>query len=134
MYYIYYINLTLNKWWKWSSCTKLALSASWIHGLIAQSKRASERNSVVVSLSPTRANFLYVYIMYVHIDNTNFVYLFTQYNRKHCKSIFVFKQFLSDKKSSKFSIQCWLKMFCKTPLFKFSEQDITFLIKNMHFE
>ena len=32
----------------WSSCTKLALRASWTHGLIAQSIRASEWNSVVV--------------------------------------------------------------------------------------
>ena len=30
------------KRWNWSSCTKLALSASWTHGLIAQSVRASE--------------------------------------------------------------------------------------------
>ena len=122
MYYIYYINLTLNKWWNWSSCTKLALSASWIHGLIAQSKRASERNSVVVSLSPTRANFLYVYIVYVHIDNTNFVYLFTQYNRKHCKSIFVFKQFISNKKSSNLAFSVGLKCFVKRPSSNFQNK------------
>ena len=30
------------KKWNWSSCTKLALSESWTHGLIAQSVRASE--------------------------------------------------------------------------------------------
>ena len=45
------------KRWNWSGCTKLALSASWTHGLIAQSVRVSERNSVVVgsniSLRPT---------------------------------------------------------------------------------
>ena len=34
-------NLTLNKRWYWSSCAKLAVSASWTHGLIAQSVRAS---------------------------------------------------------------------------------------------
>ena len=51
-------NLTLNKRWNWSSCTKLALSASWTHGLIAQSVRASERNSVVVDSNPTQASFL----------------------------------------------------------------------------
>ena len=122
MYYIYYINLTLNKWWNWSSCTKLALSASWIHGLIAQSKKASERNSVVVSLSPTRANFLYVYIVYVHIDNRNFVYLFTQYNRKHCKSIFVFKQFISNKKSSNLAFSVGLKCFVKRPSSNFQNK------------
>ena len=27
-------NATLNKRWNWSSCTKLALTASWTHGLI----------------------------------------------------------------------------------------------------
>ena len=40
----------------WSSCTKLALSASRTHGLIAQSVRASERNSVVVGSNPTQVN------------------------------------------------------------------------------
>ena len=47
-----------NKRWNWSSCTKLALNVSWTHGLIAQSVRASERNSVVVGSNPTQANFL----------------------------------------------------------------------------
>ena len=51
-------NVTLNKRWNWSSCTKLALSASWTHGLIAQSVRASEWNSMVVGSNPTQANFL----------------------------------------------------------------------------
>ena len=46
------------KRWNWSSCTKLALRASWTHGLIAQSVRASERNSVVVGSNLTQANFL----------------------------------------------------------------------------
>ena len=44
--------------WNWSSCTKLTLSASWTHSLIAQSVRASERNSVVVGSNPTQASFL----------------------------------------------------------------------------
>ena len=51
--------------WNCSSCTKLALSANWTHGLIAQSVRAnmslvraSERNSVVVGSNPTQANVL----------------------------------------------------------------------------
>ena len=52
-------NLTLNKR-NWKSCTKLALSASWTHGLIAQSVRASERNSVVVGSNPTKADFLWL--------------------------------------------------------------------------
>ena len=47
-------NVTLNKRWNWSSCTKLALSASWTHGLIAQLVRASEPNSVVVGSNPTQ--------------------------------------------------------------------------------
>ena len=37
---------------------KLALSVSWTHGLIAQSVRASEQNSVVMGSNPTQANFL----------------------------------------------------------------------------
>ena len=36
----------------------LALGASWTHGLIAPSVRASERNSVVVGSNSTQANFL----------------------------------------------------------------------------
>ena len=46
------------KIWNWSSCTKLVLSRSWTHSLIAQSVRASEWNSVVVGSNPTQANFL----------------------------------------------------------------------------
>ena len=58
--YIYHIYISLSIYiipWNWSSCTKLALSASWIHGLVAQSVRASEWNSVVVGSNPTQANF-----------------------------------------------------------------------------
>ena len=39
-------NMTLNKELNWSGCKRLALIASLTHGLIAQSVRASERNSV----------------------------------------------------------------------------------------
>ena len=46
------------KRWNWSSCTKLWLRVSWTHGLIAQSVRASEWNSVVVGSNQTQANFL----------------------------------------------------------------------------
>ena len=41
------------KRWNWSSCTKLALRASWTHGLIIPSVRASKQNSVVVGSNPT---------------------------------------------------------------------------------
>ena len=52
-------NVTLNKRWNWSSCTKLALNASWTHGLISQSEsvRASERNSLVAGSNPLRPTF-----------------------------------------------------------------------------
>ena len=43
----------------WSSCTNLVLSASWIHGQMAQLIRASERISVVVGSNPSQANFSY---------------------------------------------------------------------------
>ena len=46
------------KRWNWSSCTNMALSASWTHVLIAQSVRASEQNSVIVGSNPTQVNFL----------------------------------------------------------------------------
>ena len=46
------------KKWNWSSCTKLALSPSSTHVLIAQLVRGSERNSVVVVSNPTQINFL----------------------------------------------------------------------------
>ena len=51
------------------SCTKLALSASWTQGLIAQSVRASERNSVVVYI------FIYLYYILYHI----YIYIYTYY-------------------------------------------------------
>ena len=44
--------------WNWSSCTKLVLSTSCTHDLIAQSVRATERNSVVAGSNPIQANFL----------------------------------------------------------------------------
>ena len=46
------------KRWNWSNCTKMTLSSSWAPGRIAQSIRASERNSLVVGSNPTQANFL----------------------------------------------------------------------------
>ena len=46
------------KRWNLISCTKLALSARWAHGLVAQSVRASEWNSVVLGSNPSQANFL----------------------------------------------------------------------------
>ena len=48
------------KRWNWSSCTNLALRATWTHGLIAQLVGASKRNSVVMGSNPTRTNFLYL--------------------------------------------------------------------------
>ena len=51
-------NVTRNKRWNWSSCTKLALSGSWTHELIAQSFRVSERSLVVLGANLTQANFL----------------------------------------------------------------------------
>ena len=60
---------TLNKRWNWSSCIKLALSASWNHGLRAQSVGAFKRNSLVVTLNPTQASNLtslyYLFILYI---------------------------------------------------------------------
>ena len=62
--------------WNWSSCTKFALTASWTYGLIVQSVRASERNSVVVGSNLTQANFLRLllkirqwWILYVSIHS-----------------------------------------------------------------
>ena len=51
-------NVLHNKGWNLNSVTKLTLSVSWTHGLIAQSVRAFERNSVVVGSNTTQANFL----------------------------------------------------------------------------
>ena len=46
----------------WSSYKKLALRASWTHGLIAQPVRASERNSVIVGSISTEAHYIYIYV------------------------------------------------------------------------
>ena len=70
--YIYEVNVAkCNSWneiWHWTkdeietgvagSCRKLAVSVSWTLGLIAQSSRASEQNSVVVGSNSTQTNFL----------------------------------------------------------------------------
>ena len=50
--------MTLNKQWNWSSYTRLALSAGSTHGLLSQSVRASEWNSVFMGSNPTQANIL----------------------------------------------------------------------------
>ena len=49
--------LTLNKQWNWSSCTESSLIARGTNGLIGQSFRAFEWNSVVAGSSPTQTNF-----------------------------------------------------------------------------
>ena len=51
-------NLTLNKRWNWSHCTKLALKTRWSHGLTANLLRASEQNLVVTGSNSTQANLL----------------------------------------------------------------------------
>ena len=72
--YLYKVSIKINKatdksnsqneiwhWikrWNWSNSTKLALSVSWIHGLIAQLVRASEQNQVVMGSNATQVNFL----------------------------------------------------------------------------
>ena len=43
--------MTLNKQWNWGSCTKLALSGSWTHGMIAQSVRGLERPNGLIKIS-----------------------------------------------------------------------------------
>ena len=70
---------TLDKTWNWSSCRKLALSASWTHGLIAQSARASERNAVMFKSHSGQffiatskilqwwIPYVYIYILYTYI-------------------------------------------------------------------
>ena len=52
------LNVTLNKRWNRSSYTKFPMSVSWNHGLIAQTVRVSEQNSVVVGWNLNQANFL----------------------------------------------------------------------------
>ena len=49
---------TLSKRWNWSSCTKLAVSVSWTHGLIGQLVRAPKQNLFSEGLNPTQANFI----------------------------------------------------------------------------
>ena len=58
-------NNSWNEIWHWTNneigvTVQSWLSVSWTHGLIAQSVRASERNSVVVGSNPTQVNFLWL--------------------------------------------------------------------------
>ena len=60
------------KRWNCSSCTKLALRTSWTHGLIAQSVRASEQNSVVVGSNPFQIpNNLSASTLYINLDKSD---------------------------------------------------------------
>ena len=64
-----YMCILYYKRWNWSSCTKLVLSVSWTHGLITQSVRPSERNSVVMeSVSGEYHTIINIYI-YIYIYN-----------------------------------------------------------------
>ena len=78
------------KRWNWSSCTKLALSASWTHGLIAQPFRASEWNlvvqnsgqlSVAIPKNSSVVNTIHIYTyiciyIYIHIYICIYVYIY----------------------------------------------------------
>ena len=57
-------NVTPNKRWSWSSWTKLAQSASWTHGMIAQSVRASD---IFIYLSIYIYLYLYIYLSNIYI-------------------------------------------------------------------
>ena len=78
-------NVLHNKGWNLNSVTKLNLCVSWTHGLIAQSVRAFERNSVVVASNTTQANFLLLLwricqwgISYVSAHSATFIWLPTK--------------------------------------------------------
>ena len=65
------------KRWNWSGYTKLAVRASWTQGLIAQSVKVSQWNSVVVGSNPSQADSLWLllripqwWIPYVLIHST----------------------------------------------------------------
>ena len=62
-------NMTFSKWLNWSSCRKLVLSASWTHGLLGQTVRASEQNSVVVGWNATQNNFLYILQWWIFLES-----------------------------------------------------------------
>ena len=51
-------NWTLHKRWNWNSSTKMALSLSWIHGLIAQSVKESDRNWILLIIT-----LIFIYLM-----------------------------------------------------------------------
>ena len=77
-------NLTLNKRWNWSSCTKLALRASWTHDLIAQSVEAFERNLVGRGLKSHSGQFsiatsknpsVQCWIPYIYISIHTYIYI-----------------------------------------------------------
>ena len=78
--------MTLNKQWNWSSCTKLALRAGWTHGLIAQSVKASEQNSVVVGSNPNQANFLQATSKNPSVGNTIYIYRYIIISAKQEKT------------------------------------------------
>ena len=62
----------------WSSCTKLALGASWTYGLITQSVRASEQNSLVMGSNPTQANFPF-YSYFKESFSGKYIYIYSHF-------------------------------------------------------
>ena len=64
----------------------MALSLGWIHGLISQSVRMPEWNSVVVGSNPTQANFLKLLV------NPS---VSGEYDMHMCMCIYIYKRYLT---------------------------------------
>ena len=99
-------NATLSKQWNWSSCTKLALSASWTRGLIAQSVRASERNSVVVVQIPLRPT-LYSYFKESFGDEYHMFQLIPLHSYDYLNKISISKNVVTDQSNSRNEMRHW---------------------------
>ena len=67
-------NVTLNKQWIWSGWTKLTLSASWTHCLIAQWVIVSEQGSVLVGSYPTQLRLTFYSYSIESVSGEYFMY------------------------------------------------------------
>ena len=101
-----------NEIWHWIN-DKIGVAVEswlcWTHDLIAQSIRASERNTVVVSSNPAHANFLLVLQKNASVVNTIYIYIYIYtftYIYK-CIYIYIYILYILSVIHTKFTYQNW---------------------------
>ena len=111
---------TLKKIWNRNSWTKLALSASWTHGLITERARASERALVLVASNTTQIT-LHSYLKKDLLENTININIFwytiwlpvRDFGRRECANWWRELTKWNPKNETRMALQNLLEMWVK---------------------